>query len=67
MLGLSLPEPKVGDGMRHAWILDVLTDLRTYAEANDLPAIAVAATQSLEVAEAELASAQNTEGDTLLD
>ena len=53
--------------MRHAWILDVLTDLRTYAEANDLPAIAVAAAQTLAVAEAELASLQNTDGDTLQD
>lgn len=53
--------------MRHAWILDVLADLRTYAEANQLPAIAVAATQSLEVAKLEIAAAQNSDGDLLPD
>ncbi|MBC7674799.1 MAG: hypothetical protein H7173_01900 [Rhodoferax sp.] len=53
--------------MRHAWILDVLADLRTYAEANQLPAIAVAAAQSLEVAELEIAAAQNSDGDLLPD
>ena len=42
--------------MPHAWILDVLADLRTYADANDLPAISVAAAQSLEVARLELAA-----------
>ncbi len=41
--------------MRHAWILDVLTDLQAYAKANNLPGIALAAQQTLEVAVAEIA------------
>jgi hypothetical protein len=53
--------------MRHAWILDVLTDLRTYAAANDLPAIAAAAAQSLEVAEAECAIAREIDDDRVPD
>lgn len=42
--------------MRHSWILEVLRDLRSYAEANNLPAIAAAATQTLAVAETEIAA-----------
>lgn len=44
--------------MRHSWILDVLRDLRSYAEMNDLPAIAAAAGQTLGIAETEIAAAQ---------
>jgi hypothetical protein len=40
--------------MRHEWILDVLTDLRLYAEKNCLPAIAIEAERALIVARAEL-------------
>ena len=40
--------------MRHAWILEVLTDLRTYAEGNDLPLIAAAADRTIDVARAEI-------------
>jgi hypothetical protein len=40
--------------MRHDWIFDVLTDLRSYAEKNNLPAIAQQAEIALEVARKEL-------------
>lgn len=59
LLGPFGPDPKVGDGMPHAWIFDVLTDLQTYAEKNKLPAIAAAAADLLAVAKAELAMLQN--------
>ena len=39
-----------GCHMRHDWIFDVLTDLRSYAEKNNLPAIA----QQADVARQEL-------------
>jgi hypothetical protein len=45
--------------MPHAWILDVLADLKTYAEGNDLPAIALAAAETLKVAKVELAVMQS--------
>jgi hypothetical protein len=40
--------------MRHDWIFNVLSDLRTYAEKNDLPDVANAAAQALAVAQAEI-------------
>ena len=43
-----------GCTMRHDWIFDVLTDLRSYAEKNDLPAIAQQAEIALDVARKEL-------------
>lgn len=49
--------------MPHAWILDVLTDLRSYAERNSLPAIAQAATDALTVAETELTAHVSAEHD----
>lgn len=49
--------------MRHSWILDVLNDLRTYAENNSLPAIAAAAAQTLGIAHTEIAAAAG--GDTV--
>jgi hypothetical protein len=42
--------------MRHDWILDVLTDLRSYARANDLPALADKADEVLQVARMEIAA-----------
>lgn len=42
--------------MTHDWILDVLRDLRAYATANAMPALATKAEEALRVAEAELAS-----------
>ncbi len=48
--------------MPHAWILDVLADLRSYAEKNNLPAIAQAASDALVVADAELAVLQSPDG-----
>jgi hypothetical protein len=40
--------------MRHDWIIDVLADLRVYAEENDLPALAVQVNTALQVAELEI-------------
>jgi hypothetical protein len=48
--------------MPHAWILDVLTDLRSYAEKNNLTAIAQAAAEVLVVAEAELSCPPGKDG-----
>jgi hypothetical protein len=42
--------------MRHDWIFNVLADLQTYAEKNDLPAIAAAAKQNLIIARSEIAT-----------
>ncbi len=39
--------------MRHDWIIDVLSDLRSYAEQNGLPATARAADAALAVARDE--------------
>ena len=51
--------------MRHSWILDVLNDLQSYAQINDLPAIAAAAAQILTIAEAEIAAAHSDDLDTV--
>lgn len=48
--------------MRHDWIFDVLNDLRRYALANNLPALAAQAEQALAVARAEI-GAQSDGGD----
>jgi hypothetical protein len=42
--------------MRHDWILEVLTDLQRYAQANDLPALADKAEEVLQVARREIAA-----------
>ncbi|HMO08555.1 MAG TPA: hypothetical protein PKD10_13040 [Paracoccaceae bacterium] len=47
--------------MRHDWIFDVLNDLRRYALANDLPALAAQAEKALVVARAEI-GAQSGDG-----
>ena len=62
-----MPAPEVGDEMRHRWVLDVLNDLQSYAEINDLPAIAAAAAQTLAIAEAEISAELSDEGDGLQD
>jgi hypothetical protein len=41
--------------MRHDWILNVLADLQSYAEKNDLPVIAEAAKQNIIIARSEIA------------
>ena len=51
--------------MRHSWILDVLNDLQSYAQMNDLPAIAAAAAQILTIAEVEIAAAHSDDRDTV--
>ena len=43
--------------MRHDWILDVLTDLRSYAAQNGLMALSLKAEETLRVARAEIAAA----------
>lgn len=43
--------------MRHDWIYDVLSDLKAYATANRLPALAAKAEEALVVARAEIAAA----------
>lgn len=42
--------------MRHEWIFEVLTDLRAYAIANGMPALAAQAETALRVASAEIAA-----------
>jgi hypothetical protein len=42
--------------MRHDWIFDVLRDLRSYAEKNGLPALALKADEAMRVARAEVAA-----------
>ncbi|MEY4984215.1 MAG: hypothetical protein RIR62_2481 [Pseudomonadota bacterium] len=49
--------------MRHDWILDVLADLRGYAERNALPATARAAADALALVRAELADQQAAKAD----
>jgi hypothetical protein len=39
---------------RHDWVLDVLRDLLSYAQQNDLPALAARVEATLAVAEAEI-------------
>lgn len=41
---------------RHQWIFDVLADLRRYALANGLPALARKAEEAIETAKAEIAA-----------
>ena len=40
--------------VRHAWVFQVLRDLKDYALANDLPELAEKAGEALEVAAAEI-------------
>lgn len=47
--------------MGHDWILSVLSDLKTYAEQNDLPSLAGQLTDTAVVASAEIAG-QSDEG-----
>ncbi len=44
--------------MKHEWILDVLTDLRNFARTNDLPALAKQLTNTVDLAEIEISSAE---------
>ena len=43
--------------MGHEWVISVLTDLRSYARANGLPALATKADEALRVAEVEISDA----------
>lgn len=51
-----------GDSMRHDWIFDVLNDLRAYALANNLPALAAKTEEALRTARIEIASASGDNG-----
>ena len=42
--------------MRHDWIFDVLKDLRSYAQSNGLPTLALKADEAMRVAQAEVAA-----------
>jgi|GEM_PF-2231805 len=44
--------------MQHQWIIDMLQDMRTYAEANDLPQIAAGVQGLLPLAREEIAARQ---------
>ncbi|MCE6951245.1 hypothetical protein LAZ40_07665 [Cereibacter sphaeroides] len=41
--------------MTHDWILDVLSDLRSYAERNALPTLAAGLDETIRLAQAEIA------------
>ncbi len=45
--------------MGYDWIFDVLEDLKSFAEANGLPALAAKADEALKVAEQEVAGLEN--------
>lgn len=47
--------------MSHDWIMQVLRDLHDYALANNLPAIAAKAAETLLIAESELAAVEGTD------
>ena len=49
--------------MRHDWIFDVLTDLRLYAQKNDLPDTAEGAEVLLRLVRAEVAARSSDDGD----
>lgn len=44
--------------MQHDWILDVLVDLKNFARANGLPAVAEKLTETTDLAMIEIASAE---------
>lgn len=44
--------------MKNDWILDVLADLKAFAQSNDLPALSEQLTKSADMAAIEIASAQ---------
>jgi hypothetical protein len=46
--------------MRHDWILDVLTDMRAYAERNGLQRLVGALDDVIPLARAEVAASENT-------
>jgi hypothetical protein len=46
-----------GGLMRHEWIFEVLRDMKAYALANGLPALALKAEEALRVARAEVSGA----------
>ena len=48
--------------MGHDWVYEVLADLRAYAMANGLPALAAKADEALQVAKAEIAAQQARQG-----
>lgn len=52
--------------MGHDWILDVLTDLKTFARANDMPSLAAQLDDATFVAQAEMASLTEDNGIGLL-
>lgn len=43
--------------MRHDWVFDVLSDLLTYATQNGLPRLAAKVSETINVAQSEIAAA----------
>jgi hypothetical protein len=54
-----MPDRDFGGGMAHEWIFDVLNDLRTYAEKNNLPRLAAQVAATLVVAKSETTAVRN--------
>lgn len=54
MIPLAGLPPVPGAIMSHEWIFEVLRDLKAYALANGLPALAAKAEEALRTAEAEI-------------
>lgn len=48
--------------MRHDWVFDVLSDLRDYADANQLPGLAAKVAETLTLAQQEIAAAGSAAG-----
>jgi hypothetical protein len=48
--------------MRHDWIFEVLTDLRSYALKNGLPALAARVEDTMQLARAEIAAQEAQDG-----
>ncbi|MES2665902.1 MAG: hypothetical protein V4712_07360 [Pseudomonadota bacterium] len=51
--------------MRHEWIFDVLTDLKTYAHKNGLTGLVAAVDEAMQVAQVELRDAEGRGRDAL--
>lgn len=55
---LLTPGEWLGGNMRHSWIFEVLSDLRAYAVANDLPRLAGKTAEAEVVAQEEIAQTE---------
>jgi hypothetical protein len=62
-VAVALNATLTGALMGYDWIFDVLEDLKSFAEANGLPALAIKAQEALQVAAQEIADLENAPGD----